>query len=228
MILSSDPGFFCPKEAEMVWAQLQVVGSKSINICSFYRPPNNSDTNYIKALTDVVAQIDTSVNHVWIAGDFNLGDIDWETSSVNTSTPHSTIAEQLLDLANDHGLTQMVDKPTRTTATTSNILDIFMTSSPDMVNRCEVIPGISDHDIPLLDVSTRVLLNKRSPRKILQYHKANFEGLVKSLADFSTTFCRDFACSERWDVEAMWEGFKHAILKAMDEYIPTKLVSARK
>ena len=93
---------------------------------------------------------------------------------------------------------------------------------------CEVIPGISDHDIPLLDVSTRVLLNKRSPRKILQYHKANFEGLVKSIADFSAKFCRDFACSERWDVETMWKGFKHAILKAMDVYIPTKLVSARK
>ena len=90
----------------MVWAQLQVIGSKSINICSFYRLPNNSDPNYIKALTDAVAQIDTSVNHVWIAGDFNLRDIDWETSSVNLSTPHSTIAEQLLDLANDHGLTQ--------------------------------------------------------------------------------------------------------------------------
>ena len=51
---------------------------------------------------------------------------------------------------------------------------------------------------------------------------------MKSIADFSATFCRDFACSERRDVEAMWKGFKHAILKAMDVYIPTKLVSARK
>ena len=76
--------FPCPKEVEMVWAQIQVKGSKSVNVCSFYRPPNNTDSAYIDALKDAVAHIDTSADYVWIAGDFNLGDIDWQSSSIKT------------------------------------------------------------------------------------------------------------------------------------------------
>ena len=130
----SDPGFPCPKEVEKVWAQIQVTGSKSVNVCSFYRPPNNTDSAYIYALKDAVAHIDTSADYVWIAGDFNLGDIDWQSSSIKPCCQHAPICEQLIEMANDHGLSQIVDKPTRTTSTTSNILDIFLTNCPDMVN----------------------------------------------------------------------------------------------
>ena len=226
--ISTDPGFPVPEEVEMVWAQLQVSGSKTISICSFYRPPDNSDQNYLNALKDIVTQIDTSRNHVWIAGDFNLGNIDWQNTSTKPNSQYPRVCEQLIDLVNDHGLTQMVDKPTRTTSTTSNILDIFLTNTPDMVNRCETIPGISDHDIPFLDVSSRVILNKKAPRKIYQFHKADFDAIVKTIANFGSTFCQKYAHSKSWNVEEMWEGFKQAILQAMDLYIPTKTISSKK
>ena len=110
---------------------------------------------------------------ICVLGD--LGDIDWQSSSIKPCCQHAPICEQLIEMANDHGLSQIVDKPTRTTSTTSNILDIFLTNCPDMVNRCEIIPGISNHDIPLLDISTRIILNSRSPHKIYQYHKATLK-----------------------------------------------------
>ena len=219
-LVATDPGFSVPKE--MVWAQIQVSGSKTISICSFYRPPNNSDQNYFDALKDIVTQIDTSANYVWIVGDFNLGDINWQTSSLKPNSQHTGMREQLIDMVNDHGLTKMVDKPTRTTSTMSNTLDIFLTNTPDMVNRCEIIPGISDHDIPLLDVSSQVVLNKKSPHKVSQYHKADFDAIVKTIAHFGTSFCKKYASTEDWDVEEMWESFKQAVLQAMDSDIPTK------
>jgi len=37
----------------------------------------------------------------------------------------------------------MVDFPTRY----NNILDIFATNRPNLVNKCIPLPGISDHDI---------------------------------------------------------------------------------
>ena len=98
----SDPGFPCPKEVEMVWAQIQVTGSKSVSVCSFYQPPNNTDSAYIDALKDAVAHIDTSADYVWIAGDFNLGDIDWQSSSIKPCCQHAPICEQLIEMANDH------------------------------------------------------------------------------------------------------------------------------
>ena len=70
-----------------------------------------------------------------------------------------------------------------------------------MVNRCEIIPGISDHDIPLLDVSSRVVLNKKSPHKVFQYHKADFDAIVKTIDHFGSSFGKKYASTEDWDVE---------------------------
>ncbi len=161
--VSSKPDIQVPPEVEMTWAQVQVVGSKILNICSFYRPPNSNDNSYLEALNTSLSQIPEN-HQIWVAGDFNLGDIDWTTSSPSAKGQHVNTATQLINIADDHGLTQMVDKPTRLTETTANTLDLFFTNCPSMVNRCEVIPGISDHDIPLLDVSTRIVLNKTAPR----------------------------------------------------------------
>ena len=122
----------------------------------------------------------------------------------------------------------MVDKPTRTTSNTSSVLDLFLTNLPDMVNRMEIIPGISDHDIPFLDISTRVRLNKKTPRKIHLYHKGNTEGLTASLSNFSEGFCERYASQESWDVEAMWISFKEAVLHAIDTHIPTKQITSKK
>ena len=66
---------------------------------------------------------------------------------------------------------------------------LILTNLPDMVNRMEIIPGISDHEISFLDISTRVRLNKKTPRKIHLYHKGNIEGLIASLSDCSEGFC---------------------------------------
>ena len=117
----------------MVRAQIQVTGSKSVNVCSFYRSPNNTDSAYIDALKDAIAHIDTSADYVWIVGDFNLCDIDWQLSSIKPCCQHASMCEQLIEMANDHGLSQIVDKPMRTTSTTSKILDIYLTNCPDMV-----------------------------------------------------------------------------------------------
>ena len=78
--ISSDPGIPVPAEVEMVWCQVQIVGSKHLSICAFYRPPNNNDNKYLETLHETLSLI-PNTNHLWVAGDFNLADIDWVTSS---------------------------------------------------------------------------------------------------------------------------------------------------
>ena len=153
---------------------VQVLGSNHLSICAVYRPPSANEHNYLEKLNECLLRI-PNTNHLWVAGDFNLGEIDWVTSSPVANCHHPNIAKQLIDIANDNSLTQMVDKPTRLTDTASSTLDLFFTNCPNMVNWCEVIPGISDHDIPLLDVSTRITLNKTTPRIVCQYHNADFD-----------------------------------------------------
>ena len=129
---------------------------------------------------------------------------------------------------NDHSLTQIIDKPTRTTETTQNILDLFFTNYPDMVNRHDVIPGLSDHDIPLLDISTKISINKKAPRKVYLYRKGNMEGLVSDLTNFSIKFCKNYDNPKAQDVNIMWDELKQHILDSMDKHLPSKMIHSSK
>jgi len=184
-------------------------------------------TTFLEALNDALSHI-PSKSQIWVGGDFNLGDIDWQSSSVQTNSSQTRIASQLIELVDNHAMTQIVDKPTRTTETSSNILDLFLTNSPDLVNRCEVIPGISDHDIPLLDISTRITLNKTTPRKIFQFHKANFEAIDEHITKFAKTFHKEYSDSSSWDVNKMWTEFREAVQAAINLHVPTKHLSSHK
>jgi len=79
---------------------------------------------------------------LWIAGVINLPDIQWKTTTVSKHQYTKQINEHFLDTFSMLGLSQMVIFPT----IIDNSLDIFLTNRPSLVNRCELIPGISDHD----------------------------------------------------------------------------------
>ena len=48
-----------------------------------------------------------------MSGDFNLGHIDWASSSIIPGKPNVKQHHDLLDLIADHSLTQIVNKQTR-------------------------------------------------------------------------------------------------------------------
>ena len=57
----------------------------------------------------------------------------------------------------------MVNFPSRN----DNALDIFCTNRSSLVQRCETLPGLSDHDIVL--VHTTILLTRRKSTQRLVY-----------------------------------------------------------
>jgi hypothetical protein len=58
--------------------------------------------------------------------------------------------KQLLDICQDNCLEQVVNEETHFTEKSKSILDLFFTSNSSLINKVEVIPGISDHDIVLV------------------------------------------------------------------------------
>ena len=86
-----------------------------------------------------------------MSGDFNLGHIDWISSSIIPGKPNVKRHQDLLDLIADHYLTQIVDKPTRNDTT----LDLIITNYPSIVDNLETIQpiGEEDHDILLLEIT---------------------------------------------------------------------------
>ena len=70
--------------------------------------------------------------------------------------------DKFLEILDDYGLTQHVNKPTRL----YNTLDLFVTNNPTLINKVEVLPGLADHNAVLIEGDISAISNKRRPRRI--------------------------------------------------------------
>ena len=103
--------------------------------------------NYLQLALQNLVSILKDIAHanpstpIWIGGD--LPNIEWSTISMTDNHYPITPCDQLLGFVIGCGYLEIVQSPTRNT----NILDIFLTSQPLLIEHCEVMPGISDHEI---------------------------------------------------------------------------------
>ena len=117
------------------------------------------------------------MNTAIIAGDMNVPDIDWKMSSVKDNPQYGvTVNQKFLDLDDDHGLSQLVTFPTRQ----ESVLDLVLTSHPDLVNNLnttEGISGISEHSAVSFELNLTVKVNKKKPRTVYKFAKANYDDI---------------------------------------------------
>ena len=85
-----------------------------------------------KAFNSSLTRIMSNNNaNVLVRGDFNCGNIDWSTMQVPEGVPQRQVQSQLLEIVQDHCLSQIVNFHTREDKT----LDLLLTNSPSPVNR---------------------------------------------------------------------------------------------
>ena len=177
---------------ELSCAKVQLQNNKPpLIICSVYRPTNR-DVEYCERLSTEIKRIANEFHSstLWIGGDMNLPDLDWPNETILSNNYPVKINELILETTHDTALTQMVDFPTRG----SNILDIFLTNRPTLVNKCEAIPGISDHDSAIfIEADVNAKLQKVPRRKIYLWSKGNMEEMRKDLESFSNEFTREMS-----------------------------------
>ena len=90
-------------------------------------------------------------------------------------SPNRLLKEKLIEVISEAGLQQMQREPTRG----QNLLDLFCCNKPSLVKACISIPGIfSDHRIVLADCNLKATINKKPPRKVYQWSKADWQ-LIK-------------------------------------------------
>ena len=162
----------------------------------------------------------TNNEHIWLAGDFNLPDIDWDIFNNKAGGVVPGLSKQSIDITNDFGLEQVVREPTRI----NNILDLFFTSNPTLVERSSVVPGISDHDgFPIVIICCKPRIIKQIPLKM--YHKADLQALKIDIIKWSDEFrLRDTSVRT---VNEMFQEFQNVLESAMNSHVPTKIISKR-
>ena len=113
-----------------------------------YRPPNADETYYNKII-DCLMKVSNEEKDFVILGDLNF---DYKIDESLRSNP-------LFMLEVLFSIKQLVDSPTRVTATSSTIIDVILSSCPQRHTTTKVLKyGISDHFMILtkIDISHNI------------------------------------------------------------------------
>ena len=123
-------------DIEMLVLEIDRERQKPLLVCVWNRPPNSSPFLF-DDVNHVFDKIEGMNLDVILLGDFNC---DVSSKNPNTHT------KRLLEFADNYHLTQVIDKPTRVTQTSSTVIDLIFTSDSNKVNFSDVVQiGLSDH-----------------------------------------------------------------------------------
>jgi hypothetical protein len=75
----------------------------------------------------------------------------------------------------------MVSKHAYITEFSQSTLDLFLANNSTLIDKDEVIPGISDHEAVYVESSLRPHKTKKASRKILLYNKADKRHLRQNI-----------------------------------------------
>ena len=90
----------------------------------------------------------------------------------------------MLNFVSTNFLTQMTDMPTRN----NNILDLALTTNPDLISDLDIHPGMSDHNAVTYRVNLSVKRRKKPDRYVFQYRKGDLEGVKQDIGAFQDGF----------------------------------------
>ena len=200
---------------ESIWISIHVQGLSPVFIGAFYRPPS-SDNEYINELDLSLSKIPQNA-YVWLLGDFNLPDINWDSVEFKPCGQYPSISKSLINIINDHHLQQMVDEPTRD----RNILDLCFTNCPAQVDKVSIRTGISDHDMVVVKAVIKSKIQRPIKRKIFLYSKANFANIATDMRAFHQ------GLPKTADEENVYTSFKKSLSSSINANIPSKISSSR-
>ena len=113
---------------------------------------------------------------------------------------------------------QLQLKPSRA----NNILGLFLTNQPNLVKSCNTIPGISDHNMIIVDTDLKPRYNKPKRREINIFKKANWDQIKTDIIDLGTRIIQS-----KTSVEEKWTELKNGINNTLGLNVPKKLTPNR-
>ena len=172
----------------------------------------------ITSFTECLAKNKRQHPNIIMAGDFNLPDINWSDWSP-TASNKKQVHVNFLNFLLDNSLSQFVNSITRPIS--NSILDLLVTTNPNIIQNVEVLPGISDHCIVLFDISAKPKLQKKPQRKIFKFDKADPEVLKSEVSLFVQCFLS--SNPENKSVNSNWTDITDSLNNIVNEHVPSKL-----
>lgn len=199
---------------ECVWVSIKC-GIRDLIVGVFYRPPDaNTDfsSEFTRVLNLICSRFPNSL--LLILGDFNFPNISWSTQSV---TDGQTEAHNFVQSCLDFSLVQLISRPTRSSSTSANILDLVFTNDPDILSVITHLDGLSDHDILTGILHISPIKRKTTKKQIRCYNRADYTSINNELFSFADNFLEEHGSRS---VEDNWVIFKNALTNLINRFIP--------
>jgi hypothetical protein len=160
---------------------------------SVYRSLSETSIEQMGEILKTIDSIKTD-GVVWLGGDLNLPDIDWNNMKITGHHNPTAVNQALIDKVCDRGLYQANTKPTRE----NKILDLIITNRLGLIIKCTTLPPLSDHDIILVDSKIKAARVKPIARPVSIRKKAKFDSIRTETATFSEFICPDLTVDQMW------------------------------
>ena len=161
LICTEQPQF--QTNCEILWVKIEISGSRPLFVGAYYRRVED-DLESLREFQDSVSRVREHSDNVWVLGDFNLPMLSWPESSpeMKPDCSHKQVYDFFLSTIADYNFTQVVTEPTRK----DNILDLFLTTNPTLINKVNCSLGLGDHDVVSAEALLKPTLHKQKPRKV--------------------------------------------------------------
>ena len=185
--------------------------SGPILLCLWYRRPSSGETASVRRFDAELSMFSRHAVSCIVMGDMNVHNRSW----LRFSSRDSAEGSMLEAICVEHGLRQVVSKPTRG----PYLLDLVLTDLTAGV-RCEVVKGIhaNDHDGVITFVHLEIVASQPVERTVYDFRKADWAGLKLKLLEIDWRHT-----SAKSGDEAACEMVQQ-ILDAVTAAIPSRLI----
>ena len=194
---------------ESLWVELFPNSKRAVLLCCAYRSP--SDYHFFDNLmVECEKGLLTSCQNLVIMGDLN-------------SNPMSSVSQQtkfLYSFMNRFHLHELVQSPTRVTATSSSQLDLILANCPSHFQNTTAVPFSGSNHHAVVSFFCACGISQSTDHKIVysrQYHKLNIELLDSILLDDSWSIVFDVD-----NINVCAEAFTLVVQHFLDILLPVK------
>ena len=196
----------CDDHLECVVIEIIRPHSRPFIVSTWYKPPN-SPQDIFQQFESLIDKVDSEQKDFYLLGDLNCNMQDGSNHNSSTLT-------NILDI---YGLSQLISEPTRITPTSSTLIDLCITNSPEKIPKAGVVHlGISDHS--LVFMTLKICYERTGSHRTIE---------TRAFKNFNHHHFLDDVAQQPWNrifsetnPEAMWGVWKNLFMEVVDKHAP--------
>lgn len=157
---------------EQLWLNIKL-NRQSYAVGVVYKPPDYNCNNFFTAFEQEISNLIPKYDEMFCLGDFNI----------DMLKPDGLATKNFFSLLDTFNLKQMVNTPTRITLTSASLIDLIISSNPDVIKGVNVIPlnHLSDHDLIMCELFVARIAKKAIYKTIRDFKHFSHENFLIDL-----------------------------------------------